>query len=81
MKAFVVGHPMSALSVSIINEISSEDFVNPVAEKACFYEDVLSFLKQYDLDEVVMVGNANYYSKLKESVEKYLNIPVTIEGR
>jgi hypothetical protein len=81
MKAFIIGHPMSALSISIVNEISSEDFVNPVAEKACFYEDVLGFLKHYDLDEVIMVGNTNYYSKLKESVEKYLNIPVTIEER
>ena len=82
MKACIFGHPLTALSVSIMDEISTDGLLNPVAEKVCFYDDVLNVLKQYDLDEVVMVGNANYYSKLKESVEKYLDIPVTIdEGR
>ena len=82
MKAFIFGHPMSTFTVSIINEITTKDLLNPVAEKACFYDDVLNFLKQYDLDEVVMIGNANYFSKLKESVEKYLDVLVTIdEGR
>ena len=82
MKACIFGHPMSMFTVSIMNEITTNDLLNPVAEKACFYDDVLNFLKQYDLDEVVMIGNANYFSKLKESVEKYLDVPVTIdEGR
>lgn len=82
MKACIFGHPMSTFTVSITNEITTNDLLNPVAEKACFYDDVLNFLKQYDLDEVVMIGNANYFSKLKESVEKYLDVPVTIdEGR